>query len=76
MHPDADSVPSVNVNVPFGQMVQTAPSSLFLNVPLGQFTHLSSSALDLSRYVPAGHGTIKTKRLIIDYFPQTKIHHF
>lgn len=76
MHPDADSVPSVNVNVPFGQMVQTAPSSLFLNVPLGQFTHLSSSAFDLSRYVPAGHGTIKTKRLIIDYFPQTKIHHF
>lgn len=59
MHPDADSVPSVNVNVPFGQMVQTASPSLSLNVPLGQFTHLGLSAFDLSRYVPAGHGTIK-----------------
>lgn len=76
MHPDADSVPSVNVNVPFGQMVQTAPSSLSLNVPLGQFIHLGLSAFDLFRYVPTGHGTIKKKRLIIDYFPQTKIHQF
>lgn len=75
MHPDADSVPSVNVNVPLGQMVQTAPSSLSLNVPLGQFTHLGSDAFDLSRYVPAGHGTIKKKRLL-DYCPQAKIHHF
>lgn len=65
MHSDADSAPSVNVNVPFGQMVQTPPSSLSLNVPLGQFTHLGSNMFDLSMYVPTGHGTIKKKTEVI-----------
>lgn len=59
MHSDADSAPSVNVNVPFGQMVQTVPSSLSLNVPLGQILHFGLSVFDLSRYVPTGHGTMK-----------------
>lgn len=72
MHPDADSVPSVNVNVPFGQMVQTAPSSLSLNVPLGQFIHLGLSAFDLFRYVPTGHGTIKKEEVNHRLLPANK----
>lgn len=59
MHSDAEVAPSVIVNVPFGQMVQTVPSSLSLNVPLGQFIHFGLSAFDFFRYVPTGHGTMK-----------------
>lgn len=58
MHSKADSAPSVTVNVPFGQMVQTVPSSLSLYVPLGQLTHLGLIVSDSVRYVPTGHGTI------------------
>lgn len=64
MHSDTDSAPSVNVNVPFGQTLQTAPYSLFLNVPLGQLIHLGLAVFDLSKYVPTGHETIKIEEVI------------
>lgn len=64
MHSDTDSAPSVNVNVPFGQTLQTAPFSLSLNVPLGQLIHLGLDVIDLSKYVPTGHETIKIEEVI------------